>query len=120
MIIILMEFYRKSGTLFNLVILIVFLSFTRYPINDSFVNENHKKGNIIEFVQLNSCSVEYINPNVERVHTQVLPLIRLFSEKPYSCDIKESSNNLSVLVHFFRLITVSTSERLEKICKLQI
>jgi len=69
-----MDFFRKSGTLYNLIILIVFLLFTRYPVNDTFINENHKKGDIIEFVQLISCSVEYINPNVDRAHNQVLPI----------------------------------------------
>jgi len=115
-----MDFFRKSGTLYNLIILIVFLLFTRYQVNDSVVNEMHKKGDIIEFVQLISCSVEYINPNVDRAHNQVLPLVKLFSEKHYSSEIPEFNNNLSSLVRLSGLMSLSTSTRLEKICKFQI
>jgi hypothetical protein len=120
LILIRMEFFRKSGTLYNLIILIVFLSFARTPVNDSTGNENHKKGGIAEFVQLLSSAVEYINPNVERAHSPVFPVLKLFSEKPYSCDINESGNNLSAQVRFSRLISLTPPTPLEKICKLQI
>jgi hypothetical protein len=120
MIIIRMEFFRKSGALYNLIILTGFLSFIRYPATGSIVKENIKKGSLIEFVQLNSGSAEYINPNTDRTNAQVLPLIKFFSEKPYPCDLRESGKNLSVLVRFSLLISLSASTCLEKICKLQI
>jgi len=117
-----MSLIRKLRCCSSLFLLVVFFEFSGFPVHASVSEQYQKIREEIEFSQIiQACPSEYLAaPTVERVHIQVLSIVKTSFDNPSFYNTGISKISLRLLRGCTHLSKADPSDRLDKICKLQI
>jgi hypothetical protein len=117
-----MNLIRKLRRWSSLFLLVVFFEFSGFPVHASISEQYKEIREEIEFSQIiQACPSEYmVTPIVERVHIPVLSIVKTSCDNPSFNNPGISKISLTLFRGCTHLSKADPSDRLDKICKLQI